>query len=134
MDANDAAQPYVFPDTKLRIKGLSSSDLNEESSSVRFLYNLFASSGTYTNLFFKTATFTSTSSLSLTSYVTCIPTNQLLNGAAAVACRRKRNIEDIIVNHPEIPDINPSETVKYKIISSLNSNIKCLLKLNLFIG
>jgi hypothetical protein len=89
------------------------SDLNEESNA-RFLYNLLSSSGTYNNYLFKTATFTSTSSVSLTSFVTCVPSNQVLNGAAATACRRKRNIEDIIKASRIGEDypINPSETLK----------------------
>jgi hypothetical protein len=91
----------VFPDTESRFKisswtnpSSSKGDWNEQQNA-RFLYNLFASNGTYTNPFFKTATFTVTSSVSLTSYVTCVPSLQLTNGAAAVACRRKRSEGDI---------------------------------------
>jgi hypothetical protein len=93
----------VFPDTESRVKisswtnpSSSKGDWNEQQNNARFLYNIiFATSGTYTNPFFKTATFTVTSSVSLTSYVTCVPSLQLANGAAAVACRRKRSEGDI---------------------------------------
>ncbi|EFX72937.1 hypothetical protein DAPPUDRAFT_253766 [Daphnia pulex] len=99
-------QQQVFPDTESRVKSsswttnlLSSSkgDSNEQqNNNARFLYNIFATSGTYTNPFFKTATFTVTSSVSLTSIVNCVPSLQLTNGAAAVACRRKRSDGDIL--------------------------------------
>ncbi|XP_046459113.1 uncharacterized protein LOC124205684 [Daphnia pulex] len=95
-------QQQIFPDTESRVKSsswtnLSSSkgDSNEQANNARFLYNLFATSGTYTNPFFKTATFTVTSSVSLTSIVNCVPSLQLANNAAGVACRRKRSEGDI---------------------------------------
>lgn len=87
----------------------------KEQSNARYLYNLLSSSGIYTNPFFKTATFTITTSLSLTTFVTCVPSNQVTNGAAATACRRKRSVKDIVTPDDRIPKdypINPSETFK----------------------
>jgi hypothetical protein len=95
-------QQQIFPDTESRVKSSSwtnpsssKGDSNEQQNNARFLYNMFATSGTFTNPFFKTATFTVTSSVSLTSIVNCVPSLQLASGAGAIACRRKRSEGDI---------------------------------------
>jgi hypothetical protein len=115
-----------FPDTQSRIKGFSldrpvSPDSNEQANNGRFLFNLFATSGTYTNPFLKTATFTATLSLSLTSIVNCVPSTQVLSGAGATACARKRRQsvdEDVsILLQDNQFSIAPSETLKYINIS-----------------
>jgi hypothetical protein len=72
-----------------RVKGFNSN--GQANADERFLFNLLSSTGTYTNSFFKTATFTVSSSVSLTSFVNCVPSTQVLGGAAATACRRKRS-------------------------------------------
>jgi hypothetical protein len=115
-------EPFVFPDTQSRVKGFNSdrlSNLNEQQTNGRFLFNFLSTSGTYTNPFFKTATFTSTVSVSVTSLVNCVPANQMLNGAAAIACRRKRRGSDttdipMVVNEMASKEfsIAPSETLK----------------------
>lgn len=72
-----------------RVKGFNSNE--QANADGRFLFNLLSSTGTYTNSFFKTATFTVSSSVSLTSFVNCVPSTQVQGGAAATACRRKRS-------------------------------------------
>jgi hypothetical protein len=109
-------EPFVFPDTQSRVKGFNSdrlSNLNEQANA-RFLFNFLSSDGTYTNPFFKTATFTSTVSVSVTSVVNCVPANQMLNGAAAIACnRKKRSVNDDLLLEENPLFIDPSETYKY---------------------
>lgn len=108
-------------DTQPRVKDLSLNrfpHLKEQLADGRYLFNLFSSTGTYTNSLFKTATFTSTVSLSLTSVVNCVPSNQMLNGAAATACARKRRRRHLIsddVQHLQENQfvIAPSEILKY---------------------
>lgn len=94
LNEDEQSPAAAFPDSKSRVKGLSNLDLlsadsNEQQASGRFLFNLLSSTGTYTNAFLKTATFTVSLSVSLTSFVNCVPSNQILNGAGA--CRRKRS-------------------------------------------
>jgi hypothetical protein len=97
INLNEDEQPAAaFPDSQSRVKGLSnldrlSADSKEQQASGRFLFNLLSSTGTYTNAFLKTATFTVFSSVSLTSFVNCVPSTQVANGVAAIACRRKRS-------------------------------------------
>ncbi|KAI9559260.1 hypothetical protein GHT06_016049 [Daphnia sinensis] len=110
---NSVKQP-AFPDAQGRIKGFSQerhANLDEQSYA-RFLPNFFTNNDNYNNLFFKTAMFTSRVSVSLTSFVTCVPSNQVSNGAAATTCRRKRNVENDHVLEDNQFQIKPTETVK----------------------
>jgi hypothetical protein len=63
-----------YPDAQLRINSLQ-----------RFLFG-----GSNTNPFWKTATYTSVASLSVTSIQNCIPSWLLAGGASTNPCRRKR--------------------------------------------
>ncbi|EFX79491.1 hypothetical protein DAPPUDRAFT_319323 [Daphnia pulex] len=63
-----------YPDAQLRINSLQ-----------RFLFG-----GSNTNPFWKTATYTSVASLSVTSVQNCIPANLFAAGSSTNPCRRKR--------------------------------------------
>ncbi|EFX72944.1 hypothetical protein DAPPUDRAFT_110231 [Daphnia pulex] len=126
---NDIDQEERFVDTQSRIKGYGN-NLNglsryrpnpsfNDQQSARFFFN-WANTGNNVNngLFsifnsiplFKTATFTSTQTLTLVSVVSCVPGDQVID--APPACRRKR--EDFREN-PESDsqfEIHPSETIK----------------------
>ncbi|KAI9559259.1 hypothetical protein GHT06_016048 [Daphnia sinensis] len=101
-----------YPDAQLRVKGFQRDQhphLNTQEDA-RFLYNFLASTATYMNRFLKTATFTSTLALAVTSIVSCVPANQVLNGVAATACRRRREaIDSSSVGMFEKFTISPSE-------------------------
>jgi hypothetical protein len=129
---NDIDQEERFADTQSRIKGYGNNfnglsryrpnpSLNDQQQNARFFFN-WANTGNNANnnnngLFsifniplFKTATFTSTQTLTLVSVVSCVPGDQVID--APPACRRKR--EDIREN-PESDrqfKIHPSETIK----------------------
>ncbi|XP_032798353.2 uncharacterized protein LOC116935079 [Daphnia magna] len=110
----NADELYTFPDTRLRFKGFSRDQASNSNDQLDARL-LFANNGIYTNPFLKTVTFTYRTSLSLTSYVTCVPANQLLNGAGATYCRRKRRTINVAAD--EIAEgnqflITPSETQK----------------------
>jgi hypothetical protein len=105
-EVNDA----TFPDAESRIKPsnhfLQDSFYNQQLNP-RFIYT-FGSTASFYNPFFRTATFTVTSTLTLASIQSCVPSFQVTPGA--VACRRKRNeIEDFV---GEQFSIAPSETFK----------------------
>jgi hypothetical protein len=98
-----------FPDAQSRIKSsnhfLQDSFYNQQAHP-RFIYN-FGSASFY-NPFFKTATFTLTSTLNILSIQNCVPSLQVSPGP--VACRRKRHeIHDFT---GEQFSIVPSETLK----------------------
>ncbi|KAI9559261.1 hypothetical protein GHT06_016050 [Daphnia sinensis] len=64
----------------------------------------------FTNPFFKTATFTVSSTVTVTSAVRCIPSVHFVNVAAQVnPCRRKRRFLDPVDTHESQFAINPSE-------------------------
>jgi hypothetical protein len=131
---NDIDQDDEFNDIQSRIKGFSSNfnglnryrpspSLNDQQSA-RFFFN-WANTGNNANNnnnnfnnynpFFKTATFTLTSTLTLASFQTCVPSLQV--SAVPVACRRKRSeIEDITA---EQYPINPSETLRQLLSTEL---------------
>ncbi|XP_057368651.1 uncharacterized protein LOC130689728 [Daphnia carinata] len=109
---NSYGEPHTFPDTELRIKGFNrDQQSNEQQQDARFL---FTKHSVYTYPFFKTVTFTTQTSLSLTFFVTCVPANQVLDGVAATACRRKRstNVDDAAIAEENQLIIAPSETQK----------------------
>jgi hypothetical protein len=109
-EPNDVSVNDGFPDAQSRTKSSNhflQDSFYKQQAHPRFLYN-FGSASFY-NPFFKTATFTLTSTLNLLSIQNCVPAFQVTS--AAVACRRKR--------HNEIQDftgeqfsIVPSETLK----------------------
>jgi hypothetical protein len=100
-EVNDA----IFPDAESRIK--SQDSFYNQQSNPRFIYT-FGNTASFYNPFFRTATFTVTSTLTLASIQSCVPSFQVTPGA--VACRRKRNeIEDFA---GEQFSIVPSETFK----------------------
>lgn len=128
---NGIDQEERFADsTQSRIKGYGNNfnglsryrpnpSLNDQQQNARFFFN-WANTGNNVNngLFsifnsipiFKTATFTSTQTLTLVSVVSCVPIDQVID--APPACRRKR--EDTREN-PESGrqfEIHPSETIK----------------------
>jgi hypothetical protein len=128
---NDIDQDDEFNDIQSRIRGLSnnfnglsrywpSPSFNDQQNA-RFFFNL-ANTGTTginaNNLnipFFKTATFTLTSTLTLASIQSCVPSLQV--SAAPVACRRKRSeIEDYTA---EQYPITPSETLRQLLYTEL---------------
>nr|CAH0112998.1 unnamed protein product [Daphnia galeata] len=83
-----------FADThQSRIKGISRYRPRpsfQDQQNARFLFNLFANTtGAFNNPLLKTATFTSTQTLTLVSVVSCVPRNQVIP-ALVPACRRKR--------------------------------------------
>jgi hypothetical protein len=96
-------------DTQSRINGISRYRPRpsfQDQQNARFLFNLFATTtGTFNNPLLKTATFTSTQTLSLTSVVNCVPAVQV--APVPVNCRRKRNDDN-----DDFDSITPSETLK----------------------
>jgi hypothetical protein len=79
----------------------------QEDPYARF-FNLFGSTtGTFNNPFLKTATFTATQTLSLTSVVNCVPSFQV--ALVPLSCRRRRSDD-----HDDFDSIASSETLKYK--------------------
>jgi hypothetical protein len=109
-EPNQVAVNDGFPDAQSRIKSsnhfLQDSFYNQQAHP-RFLYNF--GSAIFYNPFFKTATFTLTSTVTQASIQNCVPSLQVTAGAAA--CRRKRNkIQDFVA---EPFSIVPSETLKY---------------------
>lgn len=115
---NSYGEPYTFPDTELRFKGLNRDQPSNEKQDARFL---FSKNGVYTNPFLKTVTFTTRTSLSLTFFVTCVPSNQVQEGANATPCRRKRSTNNVTADAIAEGNqfiIAPSETQKYPLISS----------------
>jgi hypothetical protein len=132
---------FLSDETQPRVKDLSLNRFPhlKEQADGRYLFNLFSSTGTYTNSLFKTATFTSTVSLSLTSVVNCVPSNQMLNGAAATACARKtrRHLISDDVQHLQENQfaIAPSEILKYDVptsslLSFYDSNVNLMADYN----
>jgi hypothetical protein len=109
-EPNDVSVNDGFPDAQSRTKSSNhflQDSFYKQQAHPRFLYN-FGSASFY-NPFFKTATFTLTSTLNMLSIQNCVPAFQV--SPVPVACRRKR--------HDEIQDftgeqfsIVPSETLK----------------------
>lgn len=118
-----------FPDTaESRAKGIHSyrsrpNYLNDPAMNARFLFNLFAgTSNTFNNPLLKTATFTVTQTLSLTSVVRCVPIDQVVANPPTCARRRRHSFDSDIEG--EQYSINPSETLGY--ISIFYSFLKCI--------
>lgn len=90
-----------YPDTQQRV------NVYRGFNGGRFFY-----SSTINNPFFKTATFTLTTTVTtLASIVICVPANNLAaNPAPACAGRKRRGMDDTEVD--QFP-ITPSETLKY---------------------
>jgi hypothetical protein len=124
---NGIDQDDEFNDIQSRIKGFSSNfnglsryrpSLNDQQNA-RFFFNLAntgnnANNNNFNNYnpFFKTATFTLTSTLTLASIVSCVPANNFLApGTAPPACRRKRR-ESGDSNDEDQFLITPSETIR----------------------
>jgi hypothetical protein len=97
----DENEHVEYPDTQSRISAIKAF-----KNGGRLFY-----SSTINNPFFKTATFTLTSTVTtLASIVLCVPANNLVaNPAPTCAGRKKREIEDSEDN--QFP-IAPSETLK----------------------
>ncbi|XP_046459059.1 uncharacterized protein LOC124205646 [Daphnia pulex] len=115
----DDEEGEEFADTQSRINGISRYRPRpsfQDQQNARFLFNLFATTtGTFNNPLLKTATFTSTQTLSLTSVVNCVPAFQV--AAVPVNCRRKRNDDN-----DDLDSITPSETLKLMITSLPSSD------------
>ena len=82
-----------YPDAQLRT--------NKQDNSQRFLFG----GSTFTNPFWKTATYTSVSSLNVTKIQNCIPSVNFAAGGSTVLCRKKREIllaEDAL-QFPNVP-------------------------------
>jgi hypothetical protein len=120
-----------YADTQSRVKGFSlnrprpsSQQDDDQQNNARFLYNIDTTTARpYNHPFFKTATFTSTVTLSLNSIQNCVPANEVIanvqpcqpNQQAIVGRRRRDNVIDDSSYLPEdtqFPPINPSNTFK----------------------
>ena len=105
-----------FSDTHSRVKGINRYQPRPSSfndlQNARFLFNLFASTtNTFNNPLLKTATFTSTQTLSLTSVVNCVPIDQLVANPPTCVRRRRRH-SFIDETEEEQYSIAPSETLE----------------------
>jgi hypothetical protein len=102
-----------FPDTQsrkklstIRHRPFSISKLPQQKQ--RFFYNYYTN---VNSILTKTATFTLTSTLSLTAVQSCIAAAKFLDDAAkATACRRKRGILENAPEDTQFIAIDPSET------------------------
>ena len=112
-----------FADTQSRIKGISRYRPRpsfQDQQNARFLFNLFASTtGAFNNPLLKTATFTSTLTVTtISSVVTCVPGFQFANLGNPVppVCvgRKKRHLTGEEESDDEVNQfpIVPSETLK----------------------
>lgn len=90
-----------------RIKGFKQA-FNNNLRNSRFLY--LSGASTLTNPFYRTVTFTITSTINITNVQTCIPANQF--AANAGTCRRKRHPNLLDWNVSDEAYINPSEIQK----------------------
>ncbi|XP_046638326.1 uncharacterized protein LOC124316431 [Daphnia pulicaria] len=132
-----------YADTQSRVKGFSlnrprpsSQQDDDQQNNARFLYNIDTTTARpYNHPFFKTATFTSTVTLSLNSIQNCVPANEVIanvqpcqpNQQAIVGRRRRDNVIDDFSYLPEdtqFPPINPSNTFNLMptVLSNLNDD------------
>ncbi|EFX73044.1 hypothetical protein DAPPUDRAFT_110178 [Daphnia pulex] len=133
MDLINNHQPSIddeeedFSDTESRAKGIHSyrsrpNYLNDPINA-RFLFNLFASTtNTFSNPLLKTATFTLTQTLSLTSVVRCVPIDQAIANPPTCA-RRRRHYFDGDEMEGEQYSIDPSETLGMVPTAALSSSL-----------
>jgi hypothetical protein len=111
-DFNEAEE---FPDTQSRKKITNNirprplSNKLPHQQKQRFFYNYYTN---VNSILTKTATFTLTSTLSLTTVQSCIAAAKFKDDAAkATACRRKRGILEIEPEETQF-EIDPTETLQ----------------------
>jgi hypothetical protein len=111
-DFNEAEE---FPDTQSRkkisnnIRPRPLSNKLPHQQKQRFFYNYYTN---VNSILTKTATFTLTSTLSLTTVQSCIAAAKFKDDAAkATACRRKRGILEIEPEETQF-EIDPTETLQ----------------------
>ncbi|XP_057368653.1 uncharacterized protein LOC130689730 [Daphnia carinata] len=93
---------YNAADSQPRVKS------SLEEAKPRFFFGL--QQATFTNPFYKTATFTVSSTITVSSLVRCIPAANFANVAARVTpCRRKRNLPESLETAESPVAIAPSE-------------------------
>lgn len=108
-EENDASNSYPVIQSR-NTAGFKNPTLQDEQKP-RFIY--FGGASTYTNPFFRTATFTLKSTISITTVQMCAPSSVFATGATT--CRRKRSDSNLWIGEPaghEQLYIAPTETHK----------------------